>query len=176
MKTLTLSIGLTCLLAMPLAQAADEQEDHAAHHPPEGQAQTGPANDAANAGPLQGDMQEGMKNMREQMKKIRATSDPAERKKLMRDHMQSMMENMRHMKAESGKSRDAGGGKTKTMDDGEEGADGAKKKDGMMKEGMMKEGMMMKHKKVEARLDMLQQMMEQMLEHEHVEQEMGSDR
>jgi len=169
MKTLTISIALGCLLAMPLAQAADE-EDHTAHHPAGDQVPGVSEPDEGGAGTPRGAMQERMKKMREQMEKIRSTSDPEERKKLMQDHMQSMMENMRHMDApgaDGGKAREH-----KAMGDCKEGAEGAKQKEGMMKKG----GMMMKQHKVQARLDMLQQMMEQMLEHERAEQEMESGR
>jgi periplasmic protein CpxP/Spy len=167
MKTLTLSMGFACLLAMPLAQAADEQ-DHEAHHPADAQVQDAPAPEGRGDGDREPPMRERMKKMQEQMREIHSTSDPEERKKLMQDHMQSMLEATRHMDsagADGGKAREG-----KSMGDCKEGGEDAKEKDGMMKGGMM----MKRHKKVEARLDMLQKMMEQMLEHERAEEEMES--
>lgn len=162
MNRFTLSIFLVSLLAIPVAQAADE-EDHAAHHPGADQSQAAPAQDDKAAGMKMEKMQEKMKKMREHMEKIHATKDPAERQKLMKEHMQSMQEGMKMM-----------GG----MGAGTKGADMMAKKDqaGSMADagdGMgMCMMMMKKHKSVEARLDMMQQMMEQMMQHESVEQEM----
>ena len=87
-------------------------------------------------------MQENMKKMQQQMEKIRATSDPKERQKLMQEHMQSMQENMKAMH---------GMGGPMMMAD---------------KKGGMTEGDMMKrHEMMEKRVDMMQMMMEQMMQH-----------
>ena len=74
MKKFTLSVILTSVLALPVAQAADE-EDHAAHHPGAEQNQAAPAQDDQAAAMKMEKMQEKMKKMREQMSKIQSTSD-----------------------------------------------------------------------------------------------------
>jgi hypothetical protein len=191
MNRFTLTIFLACLLAMPLAQAADE-EDHAAHHPGADQGQAAPAPDDKAAGMKMEKMQEQMKTMQDQMEKIHSAKDPQERQKLMREHMQSMREGMKMMKGMGGDMKmGMMGGKKKGAATGaaepEHGQDGAgqamaqggdQMSDCMkMMEGMMGGGMMMKKRKMmEDRIDMMQQMMEQMMEHESAEQEMERDR
>ena len=143
---------------MPVAQAADEQ-DHAAHHPGADQSQAAPAQDDKAAGMKMEKMQEKMTKMQEQMSKIQLTSDPIERRKLMEAHMQSMREIMKMMRGMSG------------------GMMGKKKKGEPVTEdgeamGGMQTGMMAHHKMMEDRMDMMQMMMEQMMEHETTEQKM----
>src|SRR5450759_4996378 len=48
------------------------------------------------------EMQEKMKDMQQQMEKLRATTDPQERQKLMHEHMQTMQENMKAMRGMGG--------------------------------------------------------------------------
>jgi hypothetical protein len=96
MNRFALSIFLASLLAVPVAQAADE-EDHAAHHPGADQGQATTAQDDKAAGMKMEKMQEQMKKMHEQMEKIHSAKDPAERQKLMQEHMQSMQEGMKMM-------------------------------------------------------------------------------
>ncbi len=47
-------------------------------------------------------MQENMKKMQQQMEQMRATSDPAEREKLMQQHMQTMQDHMTSMRGMGG--------------------------------------------------------------------------
>ena len=97
-------------------------------------------------------MQENMKKMQQQMEKLQATSDPQERQKLMQEHMQAMQENMEAMH---------GMGGPMTMGSGQPGgmAMGGKKK--------MASGDMMQHyAMMEKRMDMMQMMMEQMMQHD----------
>ena len=101
MKKFTLSVFLACLLAVPLAQAADE-EDHAAHHPGADPNQAAPVQDDKAAGMKMEKMQEKMKKMQEQMSKIQSTADPKERQKLVEEHMQSMREGMKMIGAMGG--------------------------------------------------------------------------
>ena len=99
-------------------------------------------------------MQENMKKMQQQMEKIRATSDPKERQKLMQEHMQAMQENMKTMHGMGGPMMMGGdqrGGKMM-----------ADKKGGMAEGDMMK-----RHEMMEKRMDMMQMMMEQMVQHDH---------
>ena len=96
MNRLTFTIFLACLFAVPLVQAADEQ-DPAAHHPGADQSQATPAHDDEAAGMKMEKMQEKMKTMQEQMEKIHSAKDPQERQKLMKEHMQSMQEGVKMM-------------------------------------------------------------------------------
>ena len=113
-------------------------------------------------------MQEKMKTMQEQMGKIHSAKDPQERQKLMKEHMQSMQEGMKMMGG-MGAGMKGGDMMAKTKKDQAESMTDAG--DGMEMCMMMK-----KHKSVEARLDMMQKMMEQMMEHEGAEQEMERGR
>ena len=178
MNRLTLSIFLACLLAVPLAQAADD-EDHATHHPGADQSHAAPAPDEKAAGMKMDKMQDKMKKMQEQMAKIHATSDPKEREKLMREHMESMREGMKSMRA----MMDKGGmvGKKKPRDDAGAEKDAHQHGDnaspgtpaaGDQGGDMMMGGMMKMHKKMQDRMDAMQKMMEQIIEHEAMEQEM----
>ena len=168
MNKFKLSIFLASLLAAPLAQAAEE-EDHAAHHPGADQSQAAPTPDDKAAGMKMEKMQEKMNKMHEQMEKIHSAKDPQERQKLMKEHMQSMQEGMKMM---GGMGLGMKGGdmmakaRTDQADSMTDAGDGM----GMC---MM---MMKKHKSVEARMDMMQKMMEQMMEHEGAEQEMERGR
>ena len=166
MNRFTFTIFLACLFAVPLVQAAAE-EDHAAHHPGADQSQATPAQDDKAAMKMD-KMQEKMKTMQEQMGKIHAAKDPQERKKLMKEHMQSMQEGMKMM-----------GGMGAGMRGGDMMAKARKDQAESMTDvgdGMEMCMMMKKHKSVEARLDMMQMMMEQMMEHESAEQEMERGR
>jgi hypothetical protein len=163
MKKFTLSLFLASLLAVPVVQAADE-EDHSAHHPDTGQQQAAHAQDDKAAGMKMEKMQEKMKKMREQMEKIHSAKDPAERQKLMKEHMQSMQEGMKMM-----------GGMGAGMKGGDMMAKAKKDQADSMTDagdGMEMCMMMKKHKSVESRMNMMQQMMEQMMEHEAAEQRM----
>ena len=98
-------------------------------------------------------MQQNMTTMHVQMEKLRTTTDPNERQKLMQEHMQSMQENMKTM-------RNMGG--PMMMGSGQSG--------GMMAMGRQKDmagGEMIQHQAMmEKRMDMMQMMMEQMLQHD----------
>ena len=157
------SIFMISVLALPFAQAADE-DDHSAHHPDTGQQQAAPAQDEKAAGIKMEKMQEKMKKMQEQMEKIHAAKDPQERQKLMQEHVQSMQEGMKMM------GRMGGGMKGGDM------MAKAKKSQGEAMtdagDGMEMCMMMKKQKSVESRMDMMQMMMEQMTEHEAAEQKM----
>ena len=158
MKMFTQSMFLASMLALPIAQAADE-EDHSAHHPGAGQEQADPAADDKAAGMKMDKMQKKMKKMQDLMAKIQSTDDPKERQKLMEEHMESMRDGMKMMRGMGGKPK------------GEHPAEGGGEKD-TDKGGMMGGMMMKKHQMMEDRLDAMQKMMEQILEHEAAEQDM----
>lgn len=98
-------------------------------------------------------MQQNMKTMQVQMERLRTTTDPTERQKLMQEHMQSMQENMKMM-------RNMGG--PMMMGSGQSG--------GMTAMGRQKDmaggEMMQRQAMMEKRMDMMQMMMEQMLQHD----------
>src|ERR1700687_6224463 len=98
MNRCALTMLLVGLLAVPVAQAQGE-EDHPAHHSDADQSQAAPGQDDKAAGAKKGEMQDRMKKMQDLMSKIHSTSDPKERDKLMRSHMESMREGMKSMRA-----------------------------------------------------------------------------
>jgi hypothetical protein len=121
-----------------------------------------------------------MKTMQDQMAKIHSTTDPKEREKLLKEHMQSMREGMKMMGAmmDKGGMGMMGGKKKSAQADAAKDAQGADAATGSAAAGgqggeMMMGGMMMKkHKKMQERMDAMQQMLEQLIEREAVEQEM----
>jgi hypothetical protein len=88
-------------------------------------------------------MQENMEKMQQQMDKLRATTDAGERQKLMREHMQAMQENMTAMRGMGGPQMMGGQNGGAMMD-----ADPKQRQEIM-----------------EKRMDMMQMMMEQMMQH-----------
>ncbi|MGP1680500.1 MAG: hypothetical protein ACTS6J_25520 [Burkholderiales bacterium] len=93
-------------------------------------------------------MQENTKTMQQQMEKLRATTDPQERQKLMQEHMQAMQENMKTMRGMGGPMMGMTGGN-----------------DGGMSPGMLGGDPKQRQEMVEKRMDMMQMMMEQMMQH-----------
>lgn len=166
MKKLTTLLALSALLVLPMAAIAEE--DHAAHHPDSGEAAADTMNpDGATMG-----MDRQMQKMQDLMARIRETADPKERMRLMQEHMQAMHEGMKMM----GSMRGGMGG---MMGDrkgpaAKEGKAGAAQQGGSAKAGGMKGGMMKRHKMMQQRMDRMESMMEQMLEHEAMEREIES--
>jgi len=175
---------LLCLLAggtlsaLP-AIAQDKQDEHASHHPQGAAAQDG----APDAGEHKGQaMMDNMKKIQELMARIHATTDPAERDALMKEHLKAMREQAKMMHAMAddmgGMMGDKGGmmGDKGSMMGSESESDKEKpsegtsseKKKGMMG-GMMMGGMMKMHQMMQKRMGMMQMMIEQMLEREAVE-------
>ena len=174
MKALQVIALATGLMLMVPAVFAQTKEEHESHHPDA--TITAPAaveQESKSAAGMAGmqSMQQNMKTMYELMEKIHSTSDPAEKTQLLKQHMQAMRDQLKDMQGMSG-------GMMKGMMDGgmEQGA--KKQKDGMAmmcggKKGMKSGDMMMKcHRMMQARMDMMQDMMGQMLEHEEAEQEL----
>ncbi len=177
MRKAAASLALVSALAVTGVHAADE-DDHAAHrHPGADASQAAPGDDKGGHAKAD-EMHRAMKKMHEQMEKIHATTDPQERRKLMDEHMQSMREGMKMMRGMGGKKKGES-----MMEDGAAGMDkdkgmGMDREKGAEKDGKPMMGMMMmkRHKMMEDRLDGMQKMMEQMLEHEAAEQEMEHTR
>jgi hypothetical protein len=128
MKSLYLGVLLTAAAAIAVAQLSPEE--HAAHHP-----------DATAS------TQDHSSSMKALMDKIRNTTDPAERKRLLDEHRRAMhaqLDSMKRMKCGMEGSKDAGS------------------QGGMMASG----GMMKCHEMTQARMDMMIEMMGQMMEHD----------
>ncbi len=131
MKQIAHSIAVAAFaLSSPAVLAADD------HHPAEGKKVAAPAKSAGD----RASMQDRMKRMQEQMDRIQKTTDPKERQKLLDEHRQTMMENMKTMRG-MGMHGDAKGGPMK----GDSAAHAAQ---------------------MEQRMDMMQMMMEHMMQRE----------
>ena len=127
---------LTCVLALPLA----------AQQPP---ANSAPVPGAQPTGPSQ-QMHAHMQVMQEQMARIHATQDPAERQRLMQEHMQSMQANMAMM----GRMGQMGQGRSGGASQCAQGDTACQMQELQTQHGMMQE-----------RMGMMQQMMGQMMQH-----------
>jgi hypothetical protein len=210
MKILPAMLAVGWLTAASCAWAQDDP--HAGHQPPVvGQ----PANDAAGQteghdqaadssehehGKAGGKLQENLKRMQALMARMRETTDAAQRRALLGEHLQLMREQLKLMLAQAGghehgskagadapdtgqeahgaqpnQGSDAGdqkkmcammeGGKCKMMENEKNGGMTA---GGMMTGEMMSGGMMMMHKKMEQRVQMLEQLLGQMVEREAI--------
>ena len=103
-----------------------------------------------------GQMQEKMKAMQAQMDTIRKTTDAKERQKLMQEHMQAMQENMKAMHSMGG-----------PMMTGMMG-----NKPGMKGPGAMRGDPKQQQEMMGKRMDMMQMMMEQMMQHDQAMESM----
>lgn len=162
--TILAAVASLSVSAMPL-YAADE------HHPekaqqatpaPKSVATAKPAGAKPAADPQIGQAQETKRKLQELMGKIRQTSDPGERRKLMQEHMRTMQEGMKQM-------RGMDGGMMMGM-----GSSG--KQGGMMGMGrgdkpgggMMMGDMMKAHDMMGMRMEMMETMMEHMMQREEM--------
>jgi hypothetical protein len=150
-----LMVALIAALAAPLAYGVDE------HHPeksgPAVKAPKSPAKPKAED-KTAAQMQDHMKKMQDIMARLQKATDPAERKKLMEEHTKAMQEGMQTM-------RGMGGGMMQGMMGG--GMMGQAPKDGVAKPGM---GGPMSPEGMGRRMDMMQMMMEQMMEHQKAQE------
>ena len=103
-------------------------------------------------------MQENMKKMQEQMEKVQATTDPKERQKLMQEHMQTMQENMKAMRGMGGPMMMGGGQRSGQAMGGHK--------------DMATGDIIQRHAMMEKRMDMMQMMMEQMMQHDQAMESM----
>jgi hypothetical protein len=102
--------------------------------------------------------QENIKKMQLQMEKIHATTDQKERQTLMQEHMSSMQENMKMMRGMGGPMMGSSmmdGGKHHGMAMGNNNS------------AMTKADIMQRHEMMVSRMDVMQMMMEQMMQHEY---------
>ena len=179
-KTLSIAIVAGLVWAFPAA-AVDE------HHPEQQKAASTPnaPNDAKTQQKLvpaasksdSTDAQHGMpmgmmgnmEKMQQQMEKIQATTDPKERQKLMQEHMQSMQENMKAMRGMGGPMMMGSGQPGGMMMGDKKGGKTMRGKKG----GMAMGDMMKHHDMMEKRMDMMQMMMEQMMQHDQAAESMS---
>lgn len=149
-KIIVVSTSLILSSAYSWAESNDKSEEHSQHHPVasvEQSAKKEKVEQNSNM-PMMADMQTHMQKMQDTMKRIHETSSDAERQKLMDEHMKQMHDHMEMMKGM--------GGMSAMKDKGD--------KQGMgMMEGGMKCSMM-------DRMDMMQMMMDQMMQHMAMQQ------
>lgn len=139
MKTSILTAAIAaCVLSVPIASAQDKA---APDKPAMGM----------DMGQQMSQMQRSMTAMQAQMDRIRTTTDPKERRELMRAHMQAMQDTMHAMGGMGGPMM-MGGGQAggMPMGDGKPMAGGDRPQ---------------RHQMMESRMSMMQGMMEQMLQH-----------
>lgn len=154
--TMLAAVAMLSMAATPL-YAVDE------HHPEKAQQTAAPKATPAEAQPeAAADRQiaqarDTMRKLQEQMGKIRQTSDPKERQKLMKEHMQTMQEGMRELRGMGGMKKP-------------EGKAGAPREG--MQGGMMMGDMMKKHEMMDMRMEMMETMMEQMMQREEMREGM----
>ena len=150
------------VLSTSTAFAADDDDadEHAGDHPAAEAADAPSADEHEHAVMSATHLQQNMKMMQELMAKIRDTTDPEEKKRLLKAHMLAMQEQIKVMRAMSAM---RGG-----HDHGQHGKGGE-----MMRGDMMGAGMRMKlHRRMERRMDAMEQLMEQLIEHEGVESQL----
>jgi hypothetical protein len=143
LQQLAIAILATVLAAQPIAGAAQTEKTGAGMRTDPG---------------MQQQMIERMKTMQSQMEKIRQTTDPKERERLLAEHMESMHEGMRTM-------RGMGGGMMGMMGGGPGGAMAGGSMHRPRGSGPQNAEMM------QDRMDMMQMMMEQMMQHDQMRQQ-----
>ena len=167
-KLHVIALATGMILMAPIA-FAQTKEEHESHHPDA--AITAPPaaqQESKGSAGMEGmqSMQKNMKTMHELMEKIHSSNDPAEKEQLLKQHMQAMRDQMKGMQGK--------GGMMGMMDGGM--GEGAKKQTNAMsmmcggKKGTKSGDMMMKcHRMMQARMDMMIGMMDQMMKHEDAE-------
>jgi hypothetical protein len=175
MSKLLFTLLAALVLTVPGARAEQDQpakDEHAGHHPSEAQPPGTKEHSPAEH------LQANMKAMHDVMARLRDTADPAEKKRLLRVHLLAMQEQVQTMRSASAPAHDHSGASTAKDGGGEsKGGDGTKDEgmmEGMMKGGMMKGGMMKMHKQVEGRLDAIEGLLEQLIEHQAAQDALGS--
>ena len=173
-NTVVIASAAFGFMAGAWAQPADE--DHSAHHaaPPSGSA-AAPAAVASDGG-----IRNDMKHVQDLMARVRQTVDPERRRALLAEHLNALREQVRAMRAASARppmammsqdgpreERSQASGDTIHAAHEHNVAEGT---GDTPKRGMMGGGMMMKmHRRVEQRLDAIEQLLEQLVEREIAE-------
>jgi len=175
MNTTLFASSIAIILSLSAAQAADDVDNSAHQH-----GSTADKSDPSLDGPL-GDS--GLGKMREIMERLHSTTDSKEREALMKEHLEALRESLKFMRAMKGKGgidmkgggkKDEGGAEKADHQHGDDtaGAGAGKMEKGGKGGGMMMGGMMKMHKKMEDRMDALQTILEQLVEHEAMEREL----
>jgi len=187
MKANILVAATALLMGSGLALAAGQSQENEAHHP--GSAPASAPGTPAMAGGCMPMMQEHMQKMRAQMAEIHRTRDPDKRDKLIQAHMDSMNEMMNKMRdmhrgkpmmggpkgGMMGGSRDGMTGGPGMMGGPKDGMTGGPGMMGGPRDGVMggpgmmggsRDGMMNRQKMMEQRMNMMQMMMDQMMQHQ----------
>ena len=148
------NVVVLCALGMQFAAGAQdhgapasEQSEHEQHVVPA--AETPATQQSMPA------MQEHMRAMREQMARIQATEDPAERQRLMHEHMQSMQQTMHMMGSMHAQQQRGSGGRCAETD-------APCRMDQMQAENAM---MRQRMGTMEDRMQSMQQLMREMMDH-----------
>jgi hypothetical protein len=153
MTKLKKALTICALGMLQLAVAAQDRDAPGLQHS-EHEQHVGPsAETLPGQAPMAG-MHEQMLAMREQMARIHATQDPAERQRLMHEHMQSMQQAMHMMGTMHAQQRRSGGRC--------EEADAPCRMNEMQAEN---ETMRQRMSAMESRLDSMQQLMREMMDH-----------
>lgn len=158
-RVLLITAAVTLVSVPGWADDKKEAEVHAEHHPAATaeQAATQPAAEQkTDSSAMMANLQENMKKMQETMQKIHAAKTTEERNALMKEHMTQMQD---HMKMMQGMGTGSGMGNMAGMHGNAKG--------GM---GMMGEGMQCGAGDMMGRMGMMQQMMEQMMDHMELQQ------
>lgn len=166
MKTSMLAAAIVASLSAPLVWADDDMPmggkpmaDKPATTMDMGKGAQQPAAPAAPGMNMGADKQAGptkanMDKMHQQMDKIKKTTDPKARQKLMQEHMQTMQDNMKSMRGMTGSNMN--GGQTSGQKAGMPNGDAQQRQD-----------------MTDKRMDMMQDMMEQMMERDKAAKPMG---
>ncbi len=165
--------------------APNAQHQHAAPPAQDAPAASGEKSAHAHGGTKLDAMQKNMKRLQAVMAQLRQATDPGVRKQLLEEHMRGMLQQIRLMRAaaaapnmammesgstaaESAKAPGEAGQHQHAAEPSAPGDQGGAGKTGGGK--MMGGGMMKMHEQVQQRLDMIEQLLEQMLEHGAAEQ------
>ena len=168
MRTSMLIILAGLTLGSPLALAQTD-EDHSAHNPPASD-QAPPKADEGDAAPPAHEhgtakaspVGENMQKVEALMQQIAQATDSDQKRTLLHEHLQALREQVKLMRSQAA-------GMKMAMKGGDKSDAGAKQKGMMGEGGMMGGGMMGMHKKVEQRLDMIERVLQQLIEHEGAE-------
>lgn len=175
------AVALALLAVVSTGAARAEEDEHAGHHP---ESEAAPA-----------DPRRGIGDLEALMTRIAATSDTRQRSDLLAQHLAGLRAQMKLVRASAEPAQAKGdrdvapraddahaGHQAGDADDDAKPSGKSADKGGMMDgmmggkmKGMMKGGMMKKHRQMEQRIDMLERMLQQLIEHEAVERELEQD-
>ena len=168
----TLLSLLMCFAMVSSLALAQTEDEHASHHPQGGPAPgaQAPAPRGQPASPPDAkSVQRAMTRLQDLMSRLEGSSDSAERASLLHEHMLAMLEQIKLTRSQ------ASGMKMAMMNEMHAAApDNGKEPPAMSQQestdkpgGMKGRAMMSMHKTMEQRVDMLEQLLEQVIKHMH---------